>query len=50
MNRDSKTQLPEYVNGLPNICGAEKLVADAVRDGLKKTVQLPSVSGEMKMG
>ena len=27
--------LPEYINGLPNICGSEKLVADAVRTGLE---------------
>src|SRR5258707_6272410 len=42
MNTDSKTQLPEYVNGLPNICGAEEIVADAVRDGLEKPVPSPA--------
>ena len=30
--------LPEYIDGLPNICGSEKVVADAVRAGLERRV------------
>jgi hypothetical protein len=30
--------LPEYIDGLPNICGSEKAVADAVRAGLERPV------------
>jgi len=30
--------LPEYINGLPNICGSEKIVAEAVRAGLEQPV------------
>src|SRR6266481_1385382 len=33
--------LPEYINGLPNICGSEKLVADAVRTGLEHSALSP---------
>ncbi|MBN2187819.1 MAG: hypothetical protein JW699_00085 [Chitinispirillaceae bacterium] len=28
--------MPEYIDGLPNICGSEELVGKAVRDGAKK--------------
>ena len=33
------SDLPECVNGLPNICGSEQTVADAVRVGLDQPVQ-----------
>src|SRR5262245_44203609 len=32
------SNLPEYIDGLPNICGSEKLVADAVQTGLEDRV------------
>ena len=33
------SDLPECINGLPNICGSEQTVADAVRVGLDQPVQ-----------
>ena len=35
------SQLPEYVDGLPNICGAESLVEEALRAGRDRPVFLP---------
>ena len=32
--------LPEYVGGLPNIAGSEKLIADALREGRGRPVFL----------
>jgi len=32
------SDLPESINGLPNICGSEKIVADAVQVGLEHPV------------
>jgi hypothetical protein len=40
--------LPEYINGLPNICGSEKLVADAVRAGLERRVPPPAGPSDFK--
>jgi len=34
-------ELPEYINGLPNICGSEKTVAEAVRVGRGLSAQPP---------
>ena len=35
------SQLPEYVDGLPNICGAESLVEEALCAGRDRPVFLP---------
>src|SRR5664279_4199417 len=35
-------ELPEYVDGLPNICGAEDRIDAAVREGRKQPVFLPA--------
>ncbi len=35
------TTLPEYVDGLPNLCGSEPMIAEAVADGAKRRLYLP---------
>ena len=35
------SQLPEYVDGLPNICGSEPLVEKSLRDSRDRPVFLP---------
>jgi hypothetical protein len=38
-------ELPEYVDGLPNLCGSERLIDAAVAAGRKRPVFLGALIG-----
>ena len=35
------TTLPEYIDGIPNICGSEEIIETAIKDSQDKPVYLP---------